>query len=69
MNWKKTVKEDTLENLVTSIIKSILQQNNKELRNLIDEKVEKRCKQIEEKYEKKLDNMTRNIDKQKRMWV
>ena len=59
---KKTVTEDKLETLVSTIIKKLLQQNNKEREKLINAEVEKRCKQIEEKYDKKLEMMSRNIE-------
>ena len=39
---KKTVMEDKLESLVTSIIKKLLTQNNEELENKIREEVDKR---------------------------
>ena len=59
---KKTVKEDKLESLVTSIIKKLLTQNNEELENKIREEVDKRSDVIEEKYAKKLENMSRTIE-------
>ena len=39
-----------------------MQQNNEEREKLISKQVDQRCKQIEEKYDKKLEMMSSNID-------
>lgn len=59
---KKTVKEDKLESVVTSIIQKLLVQNNKHIEKTICEEVDKRCKKIEDKYERKIEDMSRSIE-------
>lgn len=44
---KKTITDDKLESLVSSIVKKIIEQNNKEIENKIKEETNKRCLVLE----------------------
>lgn len=60
---KKTITDDKLESLVSSIVKKIIEQNNKEIENKIKEETNKRCLVLEKQYNAKIDNMKNDIEK------
>lgn len=60
---KKTITDDKLESLVSSIVKKIIEQNNKEIENKIKEETNKRCLVLEKQYNAKIDNMNNDIEK------
>ncbi|KAK3100476.1 hypothetical protein FSP39_020648 [Pinctada imbricata] len=47
---EKSVKSEDLRELVASIIKEILAKNKEELTEIIDEKVDERCREVEHKF-------------------
>ena len=59
---KKTVKEEKLENFVTTIIKKLIAENNKEREKFTYAEIEKRCKALEKKFTQRVDRMVKDIE-------
>lgn len=60
---KKSITDDKLESLVSSIVKKIIEQNNKEIDNKIKDETNNRCLVLEKQYNAKIDNMKNDIEK------
>lgn len=62
MELQKTIKDDKLESLVSSIVKRIVEQNNKKIETKIKDEINKRCEELEKCYNTKIVKMENNIE-------
>jgi hypothetical protein len=59
---KKTIKDDKLEATITKVVQKIVSENNKARDKEIRTEIDKRCNEITDNYNRKLEKMNGNID-------
>lgn len=59
---KKTIKDDMLESAIMTIVQKIVSENNKVREREMIKEMDKRCADITDNYNKKLEKMTANMD-------